>query len=165
MAITHKLIQTTTVGVSGAASIDFTSIPQTYTDLKIVSSLRGTGAGSQILLTFNSSTASFSSRYLFGDGSTTSSGTLARYAGPFPSSTFTASVFSNSELYIPNYTGSSNKSYSADSVTENNAVGSYLSFVAGLWSVTSAITSITLSTDSANFAQYSSASLYGIKNS
>ena len=165
MANTYTLIQSVTVGSAGAASIEFGSIPQTYTDLKIVASLRSTGAGSQILLSFNGSTSSFTARYLFGDGSAASSGTLARYAGPFSLSTFTASVFSNSEIYIPNYTGSSNKSYSADSVTENNATGSYLSIVAGLWSVTSAITSITLTPDSVNFAQYSSASLYGIKNS
>jgi hypothetical protein len=165
MADTYTLIQSVAVGSGGAASIEFGSIPQTYTDLKIVISARSTGAGSQILLSFNGSTASFTSRYLFGDGSTVTSGTLARYAGAFPLSTFTASVFGNSEIYIPNYTGSSNKSYSADSVTENNATGSYLTMVAGLWSATSAITSVTLTPDSVNFAQYSSASLYGIKNS
>jgi hypothetical protein len=36
MAATYKLIETVTVGSGGAANIEFTSIPQTYTDLKLV---------------------------------------------------------------------------------------------------------------------------------
>ena len=40
MAVTHNLISTITVGSGGAASIDFTSIPQTYTDLLVKISLR-----------------------------------------------------------------------------------------------------------------------------
>jgi hypothetical protein len=162
----YNLIATTTVGSGGAASIAFSSIPQTYTDLKVVLSLRNTSTGSQILVSFNGSTSSFSAKYLFGDGSTTASGSLARYAGPMVLSTDTASVFSNSEIYIPNYSGSTHKSYSADSVNESNAANPvYTAMVAGLWSDTAAITSITITPDANSIAQYSSASLYGIKNS
>jgi hypothetical protein len=80
-------------------------------------------------------------------------------------SSFTASTFANNEVTIPNYTSSNFKSYSVDSVTENNATQAYAIFVAGLWSNTAAITSITLGLSSANFVQYSTAYLYGIKNS
>ena len=54
---------------------------------------------------------------------------------------------------------------SADGVMENNATEAYQNLVAGLWSNTSAITSLTLAKSTGNFVQYSSASLYGIKNS
>jgi hypothetical protein len=166
MAVTHKLIETVTVTAGGgAASIAFSSIPQTFTDLKLVMSLRASDAATQILLSLNGSTSNFSARYLFGDGSIPSSGTLARYVGALTPSSFTASTFGNTELYIPNYAGSTNKSYSDDGAVENNATTGYLSFVAGLWSDTSAITSLTLTGNTGNFVQHSSASLYGIKNS
>jgi len=81
-------------------------------------------------------------------------------------STATASVFGSGKFYIPNYSSASFKSVSAESVNENNAALSYIYFVAGLWSQTTAINQLTLySINSATIQQYSSASLYGIKNS
>lgn len=160
-------IQTVTVGSGGAATISFTSIPQTYTDLKIVLSGRTTQASlaDSVYFSFNSSTANFSSRILYGDGGSASSFTQARYAGSQPGSTATASTFANIELYIPNYTSSNNKSYSVDAVTENNGTTAYAYLAAGLWSDTSAITSITLTPNAGSFVQYSTATLYGVTSS
>ena len=79
--------------------------------------------------------------------------------------TYTANTFSNFSTYIPNYAGSNNKSYSVDGVTENNATASYQIMYAGLWSNTAAINQITLVPDTLNFVQYTTATLYGIKNS
>lgn len=157
-------IQTVTVGAGGASSISFTSIPQTYTDLKIVLSGRTTQASlaDSVYFTFNSSTANFSSRILYGDGGSASSFTQARYAGSQPGSTATASTFANIELYIPNYAGSNNKSYSVDAVTENNGTTAYAYLAAGLWSDTTAISSITLTPNAGSFVQYSTATLYGV---
>ena len=42
MPVTYKPIATVTVGAGGAASIDFTSIPGTYTDLLVLISARST---------------------------------------------------------------------------------------------------------------------------
>jgi hypothetical protein len=68
-------------------------------------------------------------------------------------------------MYIPNYAGTSyQKSISADSVTENNGTTAYNAFHSGLWLSTAAITSIKLDPYGTDFAQYSSASLYGILN-
>lgn len=168
MAVTHKLIQTITVGAGGAASVAFTSIPGTYTDLLLVSSLRSTSASNDLEMTlaFNGSTSNFTSKYLFGNApaTTAASGSNAFYHGDVNGAGSTASVFTSTSLYIPNYAGSTNKSYSVDNTMENNSAVSYPFFVAGLWSVTSAITSITI-TNASNFAQYSSASLYGISRS
>ena len=172
MGNTFKKIQTVTVGSGGASTIEFTNIPQTYTDLKIVSSLRVTydGGNSWIdgIVTFNGSTSGYSERFLYGDGSTVGSANQAstglKWAAFAVDSGATASVFSNNELYIPNYTSSNNKSVSSDSVTENNGTVAQQSLHAGLWSNSAAITSVTLTPGFGSFVQYSSATLYGVYN-
>lgn len=161
----YNLIATTTVGSGGASSIVFSGIPQTFTDLQIVLSLRSSTTGNQTLISFNGSTSNFSNTYIIADGSTAGSGNLARYVGINNFSTQTASVFSNGELYIPNYAGSTYKSFASDPVAENNAATGYQTMSAGLWSQTAAITSITLTNNTGNWIEFSSASLYGIKNS
>ena len=165
MAI-YNLISTVTVGSGGASSIEFTSIPQTYTDLLVVCSGRTNGSGNGTNISFNGNTSNYSNRALQGNGSAASSfGTYNRNAGMVTDSNQTASVFGSTSIYVPNYAGSTFKSYSADGVSENNAATAYMSFIAGLWSDVSAITSLTLSLMVGNFVQYSSATLYGIKNS
>jgi hypothetical protein len=154
-------IETVTVGSGGAASIDFTSIPQTYTDLKIVISGRSSSTPAEgMYIAFNGSTSNFSGRYLIGDGANASSGVLARYVGSIFGAVGTANVFNNTEVYIPNYTSSNNKSFSVDNVAENNATTGYQNLIAGLWSSSSAITSISITCT--GFTQHSTATLYGI---
>lgn len=153
-----------TVGAGGAASIDFTSIPSTYTDLVLKVSARGTGSAQYIKVSFNGSTTGFTGRQISGNGSTASSGSFPPLIFEINRSTYTASTFANCEAYIPNYAGSSNKSYSGDSVNENNASTAFMTMVAGLWSNTAAITSISLTCDAGNFDQYSTAYLYGVSN-
>jgi hypothetical protein len=160
-------IQTVTVGSGGAATISFTSIPQTYTDLKIVLSGRTTQASlaDSVYFSFNGSTSNFSGIILYGDGGSASSFTQARYAGSQPGSTATASTFANIEMYISNYTSSNNKAYSVDAVTENNATTAYAYTAGGLWSNSAAITSITLTPNAGSFVQHSTATLYGVTSS
>lgn len=162
MAITK--IQTVTVGSGGAASIDFTSIPGTMTDLMFVISGRSTGASANYYnLTINGSTSTFSVRGLFGSGTTTGSFTTpANFGGEIATSSVTANTFGNTSVYFPNYSGSSNKSYSGDGVGENNATAALMSQFAGTWATTSAITSISLVPVSGSFVEYSTATLYGI---
>lgn len=167
MAVTHTLIQTISVTAASQASIEFTSIPQTYTDLKIVYSLRNSNSSVVADIQFNGLSTNLSSRLLLGSGSAASSitaGTQLRSYGTDPTD-YTASVFGNLEVYIPNYAGSTNKSVSMDYVTENNATAAYCGFTSGLWNSTAAITQVTLTVSGGNVTQYSSASLYGIKNS
>jgi hypothetical protein len=157
-----KLIETKTLGTA-AASIEFTSIPQDFTDLVLLASTRNTGESTFYLVSFNSLTTNFSYRYLQGFGSGVDNG--AASVRPFvsmPKNSFTANTFSNDLVYVPNYTASTNKSISIDSVAENNATEGYQTFVAGLWSNTSAITSLQLNTGANNFAIGSTFSLYGI---
>jgi hypothetical protein len=156
-----KLIESKTLA-SAAASIEFTSIPQDATDLVVLVSVR-TVAGDPyaMYISFNGSTSNFSARYLYGSGSTTSSGTLARYIGSV-SATYTANTFNNGAIYIPNYSGSTNKSYSVDQVTENNATLADQNLIAGLWTNTAAITSLAISPSANEFAIGSTVSLYKI---
>jgi hypothetical protein len=166
MANTYVAIATVTVGSGGAASIDFTSIPQTYTDLHLLVSIREeTSATAVAFIKFNNTTANRSERYLQGNGSSAVSGTttVLQFIACQPSDT--ANTFGNASIYIPNYTSSNYKSVSSDSVSENNATGAFSRLVAGLWSNTSAINQITITTDTGDVAQYSTATLYGIKNS
>ncbi len=166
MANTYEAIATVTVGAGGAASIDFTSIPQTYTDLHLLVSMREeTSASAVAFIKFNNTTTNRSERYLQGNGSSASSGTTTVLQFIVCQPSDTANTFGNASIYIPNYTSSNNKSVSSDSVSENNATGAFSRLVAGLWSNTSAINQITITTDTGDVAQYSTATLYGIKNS
>ena len=168
---TFVLIEKYTVGAGGASSVTLGSgatIPQTYTDLvvKMSSRLDSNNSNSwyDILVTFNGSSTNYSGKLLYGTGSSAGSQSEATtyYPARTDSSLATASTFGNNEIYIPNYTSSNYKSLSHDGVTENNATAALTSLGAGLWSNTAAITSVTLTTASGKFVQYSTFYLYGI---
>jgi hypothetical protein len=169
MAVTHTLIQSVTVGVAGQANIEFASIPQTYTDLVLLYSGRSTRAatGDDLYIRFNGLSTNLSSRALYGTGSaaTSNSDASVAYVGYFVGDTGTASVFSNGSIYIPNYTASIAKNISGDAVNEHNATGATQLFASGLWNQTAAITQINIYALNGDWKQFSSASLYGIKNS
>ena len=161
--MTMTLIQTKTLGAA-AASIEFTSIPQTFTDLVALCSLRGTESLGTITFEIrpNSVSTDLSSRTLQGDGSSASSFTQTLIGPLAPAGTSTANTFGSTIVYIPNYSGSTNKSFSIDNVTENNATTAGQRITAGLWSNTSAITSLQFTVTSNNIAIGSTISLYGI---
>jgi hypothetical protein len=173
MPNTYFKIASVTVGSGGSATIAFSSIPATYTDLIVKVSGRSTSGGGDCSVTFNGSGGTaYSSRLIYGDGSAaaTATSTGAAFAtwgaGAINRSTTTSNTFANTDIYIPNYAGSNYKSLSTDSVEENNATQAYSELAASLWADTAGITSITLTpSSSGNFVQYSTATLYGIKNS
>ena len=173
MANTYVAIATVTVGSGGAADITFSSIPATYTDLNLVYSLRSSASGGwqTVLTEINSTTTGYTSRTLVGyDGgtvaslvSTSNTGLVYHYS---TYSSATASTFGTGSLYFPNYTSSNNKSVSMDSVTESNSSIAIEALTAGLWANSNAITQLKLTPGAGgNWVQYSTATLYGIKNS
>jgi hypothetical protein len=171
MANTFELIASSTVGLLGAATIDFTSIPSTYTDLALVISCRSNraAAAEDIRLRFNGNTSSiYSYRQLFGfSGGAGSAFATNGFAvvGQIPATTSTASTFGNTSVYIPNYAGGTNKSFSIDNAWDNNSGTDWqLNLFAGLFSSTTAISSISLFPTANSFVQYSTAYLYGVKN-
>ena len=172
MATSTTLIQSVTVGAGGAASILFSSIPGTYTDLQMILSLRVNNSAAQAVfdIKFNGSSANYDLRYLGQSNSSVVSYTRANgfgtnMTGYYPAANATASTFGNASIYIPNYAGSTNKSLSLDAVMENNSTTIQNGLLAGLWSQTAAITSLELTeTGGGTIVQYSTAYLYGVKN-
>ena len=161
-----QAIQTVTVGSGGAASITFDSVVGTYTDLYLVCSLRTTATGDPAAeIFFNGVTTNRSERSLEGTGSSTRSfSTTQGYFGVINPNGATANTFSSHKIYIPNYAGGAAKSYSVDSVSENNATAAYQYTVAGLWNSTAAINEITIRRHSGthDLMEHSTATLYGI---
>lgn len=170
MANTFELISSTTVGAGGASSIDFTSIPSTYTDLLILASTRSSRSGSfagNMRIKFNTSTSNLTGRTLRGISGSADSFSTTAVEWSAPAATVTANTFGNASFYFPNYAGSTNKSVSVDSVIEDNSSNIFNYLTTGLWSITSAITGLSLYPNDAGavIEQYSTAYLYGIKNS
>jgi hypothetical protein len=173
MATYLKIGSTVTVGAGGAATMDFNSIPATYTDLLIKLSTRSTTTGvGTVRMKINTDTAAnYNYRQIQGNGASASSsaGTGATSAaneiGLYDGSDSTTNTFSNTELYFPNYTSSTSKSWSVESVEEENATTAYVRITAGNWTGTAAISAVSFTLSSGNFAQYSTGTLYGISNS
>jgi len=140
-----KLIESKTLATA-AAYIEFTSIPQDGTDLVALISLRTNRSlqGDGFYVRFNGSQTGYTQRRLIGDGASPSSDTGAASLMA-NAATATSNTFGNAQFYIPNYTGSRNKSYSNEGASENNATTAYMGLNAGLWSNTAAITSIAFS--------------------
>jgi hypothetical protein len=164
MAQNYILLETINL-TQTAASVTFDNIPQTgYTDLKIVGSVRSDYSGQAIALRINpnGSSTNMSSRNVQGSGSALSSfnDTIA-YASSV-GSTSTANTFSNIEWYIPNYTSSRSKSISVDYNTETNGSAAIMGVSSGLWSQSSAISSLVILTTSGNLTAGSTFSLYGV---
>ena len=171
MANTFELITSTTVGSGGAADITFSSIPSTYTDLCLKLSARTNAAGDtydNLKVYPNGATTNLSSRYLGSYSGTTvfsATSTAGIIANAADGASATASTFANTEIYIPNYAGSTNKSMSVDAVAETNAADGRQGLTAFLWSNTAAITSLQIVPSAGtSFNQYSTAYLYGVKN-
>ena len=172
MANTFVLLSSVTVGSGGASSIDFTSIPATYTDLVLKVSSRSDDSGSrrQLYVKYNGNSSNYTGKRLYGEdggvGSDSLSGATGYSFGITDANGATANTFGNAEIYIPNYASANYKSSSTDSVLENNSSTTYDNWLtANLWSNTTAINQVTITLSAGNFMQYSTAYLYGIKNS
>ena len=178
MAITYALIEAKTLS-NAVNSINFSSIPQNYTDLVLKTSIRGTSNSYQtqgVRVTFNGITSGYTTKTLLNVGSNSVISGTNPYTSNASVSIFgnnassTANIFNSAELYIPNYAGSNNKIISSDTVSEMNGNAAYdiqMGIIAGLLSDTAAITSITLTAQSGegDFAANTTFYLYGIKNS
>jgi hypothetical protein len=172
----YESIATVTVGSGGAATIDFTSIPATYTHLQIRGIVRDTtaGTGSQnASIQVNGSSTGYSLHYVAGNGSSAFTDNAYNasqsYLYPVVSGGATASVFSSAIIDILDYKNTNKyKTFRCLSGFDLNGSGSgTVRFASGSWQNTDAISSISLFPygGSGNFAEYSSFALYGIKGS
>lgn len=169
MAPTYELIASNSLTTT-ATSVTFSSIPSTYTDLIIKLSARKDNTNTLFYVRFNGDSSTlYSETSLIGDGGggETSSGTsgVAQWNPRIALSNESSDTFSNSEMFIPNYTASQDKVGNTTDVTENNGTTAYQEMSAQLYRSNTAISSIEFSTVSGNFVSGSSFWLYGIKNS
>jgi hypothetical protein len=173
MADTFVKIAAVTVGSGGAASIDFSSIPSTYTDLCLLISARDNSISNAVdywKLRFNNDSGSNYYLIALSGGNTVASSSdsavTSTNGGGMVADVATANTFNNMNIYVPNYTSSNQKSVSTDAVAETNAAFTSqiaLALNSGLWTGTSAINRITfLPGNGTLFNQYSTATLYGI---
>jgi hypothetical protein len=171
MPSTYTLISSNVLS-SSAASVTFSAIPSTYTDLVVRLSVRGdqSSAISDFTLRFNSDSGSnYSETRLLGfNGTNVLSDRLSSQTNiqniTVNGSTSTASTFSNGEIYLPNYTSTTSKPISVFDVVENNsATSNQVLADAALYRNSTAISSMTF-TANGNFVSGSSFYLYGIKN-
>ena len=169
---TYTLINSNVLS-SSAASVTFSSIPATYTDLVLRFSVRHDGAltASNMKLYLNNDTgSSYSDTRLYGNGATATSdrastGTYGfAYTGFINGASSTSNTFTNGEFYIPSYTSSAKKPYSTFNAVENNATTGYNWVSAQLFQGATAINEIDLDSGGYNFVSGSSFYLYGISN-
>jgi pantothenate kinase len=166
MPTTYEPIQSYTLG-SAAATITFSSIPATYTDLRLVVVVTSTSSATNFQIRFNSDTGSnYSSTYLNGNGTAASTGrntsaTNIQFTDVTATSTTIPQMYT---MDIFSYAGSTFKTALGTSSQDYNGSGSSASLV-GLWRSTSAINALLIKTSGApTFSTGTTATLYGIKN-
>ena len=166
-----KIKTITATGTGG--TVTFSNIPQGYTDLILKISARSDRPSifnDYMNISFNGNTTGYTSRIMYGTGTsvasyTETSASAPRYLAELPASTATTSVFGSVEVSILNYTSSNYKNFHAEGVLEHSTSAAVLSLVTGYWSNNSSITSITIGLGvGTNFLANSTFTLYGIKN-
>ena len=153
---TYEPIATNTLS-SSAASVTFSSIPGTYTDLVLI--FNGTGStGGNFTFQFNGDTSTnYSATILYGDGSSAGSVRVSSQSSMNIGGVSTG--FTTDIINIMNY---------SNATTYKTALGRYarpadeVGAKVGLWRSTSAITSIVVGVSGGNFATGSTFTLYGI---
>lgn len=165
MPVTYEPIATQTLGTA-AANITFNSIPGTFTDIRLVIVTTADAGGSALFARYNSDTATnYSRTWIVGNataGSSNNSNNQDRlYLGDGNFTGVSATIPTLMTLDIFNYAGSTFKTSLGFWAGDRNGSGVVQNDV-GLWRSTSAITSITLGLQTANFPIGSTATLYGI---
>jgi hypothetical protein len=172
MPITHSLIASSQSS-SNISNLTFNSIPNTYTDLKLVISARSNRVGADedsVAVAFNDGQGATSWILLFNSGNNLNAGTSTSlgYGGAFggriSAANSSTQQFGSLEMYIPNYAASANKTFATTGGVENSPNTPYSTLLLSMRTLTSAIGSIYLAPgNGTQFLAYSSFYLYGIK--
>jgi hypothetical protein len=162
MPATYEPIETKTIGTA-VASVTFSSIPATYTDLVLVmSGTTSSGGADSSSIQFNGdTTTNYSWTNVQGSGTSTASGGQSNYSA-FGGGLVSSSEVTNTIYQVFNYT---NTTTFKTILSKGNIAGTLVRASVGLWRKTpEAITSITLKNDSAqNFSIGYTFTLYGVK--
>ena len=163
MATTYEPIQTYTLG-SAQSSITFSSIPATYTDLKLV--FIGTGTGTVRIQANGDTSALYSSTWISENGSAASSSSDPGSGYGVNLSNIQGISSTIPQLYTVDffsYAGSTYKTFLATVSADRNGSGSTGNLV-GLWRNTTAISSIVIDSTGNAYNTGFTATLYGIKS-
>jgi len=174
MPATYVNIASITTVASQTSVITLSSIPQIYTDLMLLCSIRGDRQvnADPTNITLNGGMVggtqySYTTLYAYQSAPGAISGTNdSRIYTPeiVPQQFMTGNVFCNFSIYLPNYTTSGTKSLCLQGgFTRSNAATSNITSLSGLVRTSSPVTSIVLSGNGYNAG--STFYLYGIKNS
>jgi hypothetical protein len=162
MAKTYEPIATTVLG-STATSIIFSSIPQSYTDLRIVWSRYQSQNGNSWIQLNGDTGTNYGLSCLSTNGGTVYATSLvsANRIGP---SVFSAPSNTNpfSIIDIFSYTGTTNKIALSTVSGDQNGSG-WIERVAGVWRNSAAVTSVSLNFNGGTIPVGATATLYGIK--
>ena len=160
MPATYEPIATTTLN-NAASSITFSSIPGTYTDLKLVVVVSVEANGQAIDYRFNGDSASnYSHTHMTGTGNVAFSYRESNQTS-FYLEGLADTVPGIQTLDIFNYAGSTFKTILGTHSGDRNGAGE-VSSVVSLWRSTAAITSLSLNAI-VTFDAGTTATLYGIK--
>ena len=156
----------TASGNGTTATVTFSSISSSYTDLVIVSNVLSTTA-QYLRMRLNSDTGSnYSNRWITGSGAAVVSGNLTSQTNLLIANIggggFSSTIPCFSRTHIFSYAGSTNKTILSENAFDLNGSGEINRSV-GLWRSTSAITSIELYATAGAFSTSSTFTLYGIK--
>jgi len=158
----YEVISTQTLG-SAAATVTFSSIPQTYTDLVLIVNHSVTTGNPSIHGRFNSDTGSnYSRTRLLGNGSAASSarGTSQTFLGL---STGVGSSTTVEGIMICNILNYANATTYKTCLTRNNAASLGTEASVTLWRSTASVTSVEVFVDASTFVAGSTFTLYGVK--
>jgi hypothetical protein len=162
MPATYEPIATTTLS-SAATNITFSSIPATYTDLRVVFVGTCTSTGS-LLCTFNNDTSPlYSQTILAGGAAASSSRTIDASQVSLNNNVNLGTVPQARYIDVFSYAGSRNKSYLAQTIADLNGSG-FVEVYVGIYRSTSAINRLDVFSGNNTLAAGSTATLYGIKN-
>jgi hypothetical protein len=173
MADTYTKLDSISVGSGGAASLTFSNIAQTYTDLLIKISSRdalgSTNVYDILTVTINGTTNGTMSKTFYGTGSGTANSDQtpqnAGWLGYNQANGGTANIFDNQEFYFGNYGSCSEyKTCYFLQATENSA-GAIQTYGFACAANPDPITSISFtSANAVNFLQNTTVTLYGVFN-
>jgi len=157
---TEVAIATQTLG-SAASTITFSSIPSTYTDLRVVWVGTETAAN-QPYYRFNSDSATnYSQTELRGDGASATSARATNQTAIFALDNYSTTIPALGTIDIFSYAGSTFKSCLLTTSLDQNGSG-YVTRCVALWRSTSAITSIVIGDLGTTLKAGTTATLYGI---
>lgn len=164
MPATYEPIASQTLG-SATASVTFGSggtLPQGYTDLRIVCALSSTTGPDYPIMRFNGDTGSnYSATRLYGTGSAAASDRFANSTYLYLHSSGTDST--TQERWLVDIMSYSNTNVFKTLLVAGAQPAAHVSRWAQMWRSTSAVTSIVISSFSTTFVAGSTFSLYGIK--